>query len=160
MRRNRPPSQALSANAHGLPGVLDEEGYQGPGDPALRRRVPLVAGRHRRGTSLPLRRHIRDLVLHVFDCEQSVCGRIVWLEDAARRASQCGKTIIWGLEAKSPTDWTGGSILDPNNGATYQLSASYEPDGTLRARIFRGAPIIGKTEILKRVDAKDLVGRC
>lgn len=103
---------------------------------------------------------IRDLVLHVIDCEQSVCGRIVWLEDAARRASQCGKTIIWGLEAKSPTDWTGGSILDPNNGATYQLSASYEPDGTLRARIFRGAPIIGKTEILKRVDAKDLVGRC
>ena len=29
-------------------------------------------------------------------------------------ASQCGKTIIWGLEAKGPTDWGGGSILDPN----------------------------------------------
>ena len=23
---------------------------------------------------------IRDLVLHIFDCEQSVCGRIVWLK--------------------------------------------------------------------------------
>ena len=88
---------------------------------------------------------IRDLVLHIFDCEQSVCGRIVWLKDERRRSSQCGKTIIWGLEAKGPTDWAGGSILDPNNGKTYQLSATYEPDGTLHARIFRGVPLLGKT---------------
>jgi uncharacterized protein (DUF2147 family) len=65
---------------------------------------------------------IRDMVLRIFDCEQSVCGRIVWLKDAERRASQCGKTIIWGLEAKGPTDWAGGSILDLNNGTT--LSAA------------------------------------
>ena len=102
---------------------------------------------------------VRDLVLHIFDCEQSLCGRIVWLEDTGRRASQCGKTIIWGLEAKGPSDWAGGSILDPNNGTTYQLSASYEPDGTLHARIFEGAPIIGKTEILKRVDAQSWSGK-
>jgi uncharacterized protein (DUF2147 family) len=105
-------------------------------------------------------RIIRDLVLHIFDCEQSVCGRIVWLRDVGRRSSQCGKTIIWGLEAKGPADWAGGSILDPNNGTTYQLSASYEPDGTLHARIFKGTPILGKTEILRRVDVKELVGRC
>jgi hypothetical protein len=43
---------------------------------------------------------------------------------------------------------------------TYHLSASYEPDGTLRARIFKGIPLLGKTEILKRVDVKELVGRC
>jgi uncharacterized protein (DUF2147 family) len=103
---------------------------------------------------------IRDLVLHIFDCEQSVCGRIVWLKDERRRSSQCGKTIIWGLEAKGPTDWAGGSILDPNNGKTYQLSATYEPDGTLRARIFKGIPLLGKTEILKRIDVQELVGRC
>jgi uncharacterized protein (DUF2147 family) len=103
---------------------------------------------------------IRDLVLHIFDCEQSVCGRIVWIKDERRRPSQCGKTIIWGLEAKGPTDWAGGSILDPNNGKTYQLSATYEPDGTLRARIFKGVPLLGKTEILKRVDVHKLTGPC
>ena len=103
---------------------------------------------------------IRDLVLRIFDCEQSVCGRIVWLNDERRRSSQYGKTIIWGLEAKGPTDWAGGSIIDPNNGKTYQLSATYEPDGTLRARTFRGIPLLGKTEILKRIDVKELVGRC
>jgi uncharacterized protein (DUF2147 family) len=103
---------------------------------------------------------IRDLVLHIFDCQLSVCGRIVWIKYVTRRTSQCGMTIIWGLEAKGPTDWEGGSILDPNNGKTYQLSATYEPDGTLHARIFKGIPLLGKTEILKRVDVRELVGRC
>ena len=37
---------------------------------------------------------IRGLVLNIFDCASLVCGRIVWLEDPARRASQCGKTIV------------------------------------------------------------------
>jgi uncharacterized protein (DUF2147 family) len=63
---------------------------------------------------------IRGLVVHIFDCQLLVCGQIVWIKDVSRRASQCGKTIIWGLEAKGPTDWGGGSILDPNNGKTYR----------------------------------------
>ena len=103
---------------------------------------------------------IRGLVLHIFDCQLSVCGQIVWIRDAARRPSQCGKTIIWGLEAKGPTEWSGGSILDPNDGKTYRLSATYETDGTLHARIFMGVPLFGKTEILRRVDARELTGRC
>jgi uncharacterized protein (DUF2147 family) len=103
---------------------------------------------------------IRDLVLHIFDCQLLVCGQIVWLKDATRRPSQCGKMIIWGLEAKGPTDWAGGSILDPNNGKTYQLSATYEPDGTLHARIFKSIPLLGKTELLKRVDLRQFVGLC
>jgi uncharacterized protein (DUF2147 family) len=103
---------------------------------------------------------IRDLALHIFDCEPSVCGQIVWIKDASRRQSQCGMTIIWGLETKGPAEWTGGSILDPNNGKTYRLSATYEPDGTLHARIFVGVPLFGRTEILKRVDVRGLIGRC
>jgi uncharacterized protein (DUF2147 family) len=103
---------------------------------------------------------IRDLVLSIFDCQHQVCGRIVWLSDPARRRDQCGKTIIWGLQSKGPTDWDGGSILDPNNGITYQLSAKYEPDGTLHARIFKGASWLGKTEILTRVDVRKLNEVC
>jgi uncharacterized protein (DUF2147 family) len=103
---------------------------------------------------------IRGLGLHIFDCQLSVCGQIVWIRDAAQRASQCGMTIIWGLEAKGPAEWTGGSILDPNDGKTYRLSATYQPDGTLHARIFVGFPLLGKKEILKRVDVRELTGRC
>jgi hypothetical protein len=88
---------------------------------------------------------IQDLALYIFDCQPAVCGQIVWIKDASRRASQCGKTIIWGLEAKGPAEWTGGSILDPDNGKTYRLSATYEPDGTLHAQIFVGVPLFGKS---------------
>ncbi len=50
---------------------------------------------------------IRGLGLHIFDCQLSVCGQIVWIKDATRRPSQCGMTIIWGLEAKGPAEWDG-----------------------------------------------------
>jgi uncharacterized protein (DUF2147 family) len=103
---------------------------------------------------------IRNLALHIFDCQRLVCGRIVWIDDAAKRPSQCGMTIIWGLEAKDRNEWDGGSILDPNDGKTYRLSAVYEPDGTLRARIFKGIPLFGKTEVLTRVDLHSLTGLC
>lgn len=103
---------------------------------------------------------IKDLVLNIFDCQQLVCGRIVWIKDPARRPAQCGRTIVWGLAPNSSSSWTGGSILDPDNGSIYRLSATFEQDGMLHARIFRGIPVFGKTEILKRVDLRSFTGRC
>jgi uncharacterized protein (DUF2147 family) len=103
---------------------------------------------------------IRDLVLRIFDCESHVCGRIVWLRDPKRRPAQCGRTIVWGLKANGPDEWSGGSILDPDNENTYRLSAVFQPDGTLRARIFKGMPVLGRTEILRRVDLREFSGQC
>ncbi len=103
---------------------------------------------------------IGDLVLNIFDCQHLVCGRIAWLKEPARRQSQCGKTIVWGLEARGPNEWAGGSILDPEDGKTYRLSAALATDGTLHARIFEGIPLFGKTEILQRTDVRSLTERC
>ncbi|MBV8397548.1 MAG: DUF2147 domain-containing protein [Acetobacteraceae bacterium] len=103
---------------------------------------------------------IRDLILRIFACRDRVCGQIVWLRDAARRPSQCGRTIVWGLEASGPNSWNGGSILDPDYNIIYGLSAVLEPDGVLHARIFKGVPLFGKTEILKRVDLASFTGQC
>jgi uncharacterized protein (DUF2147 family) len=103
---------------------------------------------------------IKDLVLTIFDCEHLVCGRIAWLKNPARRPFQCGKTIVWGLIGRDPNEWTGGSILDPDNGTTYQLSAKLQADDTLNARIFKGVPLLGKTEVLKRIDPQALTDRC
>ena len=103
---------------------------------------------------------VKNLVLRIFDCQQQVCGRIVWIKDAAKRPSQCGQTIIWGLTPTAQNEWTGGAILDPNDGKTYRLSASYRPDGTVHARIFEGVPLFGKTEILNRVDIRNFTGQC
>ncbi|HEY6430971.1 MAG TPA: DUF2147 domain-containing protein [Acetobacteraceae bacterium] len=103
---------------------------------------------------------IRDLVLRIFDCQSLVCGRIVWLRDPARRPAQCGMTIVWGLKASGPDRWSGGSILDPDKRTVYRLSAEFEPDGTLHARIFRGVPVLGRTEVLRRVDLREFSGQC
>jgi uncharacterized protein (DUF2147 family) len=103
---------------------------------------------------------IRYLVLQIFDCQRLVCGRIAWINDPALRQSQCGMTIVWGLEAKGHNEWGGGSILDPEDSKTYRLSAVYEADGTLHARIFKGIPLFGKTEVLERVDLRSLTGVC
>jgi uncharacterized protein (DUF2147 family) len=122
--------------------------------------LPMIGAGKSEASSVDGTWMIRGLILHIFDCQTSVCGQIVWIRDATQRASQCGMTIIWGLEAKGPTEWTGGSILDPNDGKTYRLSATYVPDGTLHARIFEGIPLLGKTEILQRIDVRGLAGRC
>ena len=102
---------------------------------------------------------IHNLVLRGYDCQQSICGRIVWMKDA-KSSSQCGQTIIWGLTPVTQNEWAGGAILDRNDGKIYQLPATYDPDGTLHARIFKGIPLFGKTEILNRVDVRNLTGRC
>jgi uncharacterized protein (DUF2147 family) len=103
---------------------------------------------------------INDLVLDIFDCQHLVCGRIVWIGDAARRPAQCGKTIVWGLQAQGRNEWADGSILDPDDGRIYRLAATLETDGTLHARIFKGVPLFGRTKILTRVDIRSLTGRC
>jgi uncharacterized protein (DUF2147 family) len=101
-----------------------------------------------------------NVALNVFECGGRFCARIVWVRDAARRSTQCGRTIAWGLQAKPDNQWEGGSILDPEDENVYQLAADFAPDGTLRAHIFKGISLLGKTEVLRRVDARSLAGRC
>jgi uncharacterized protein (DUF2147 family) len=103
---------------------------------------------------------IQDLVLHIYDCRSRVCGRIVGIEDPARRRSDCGRIIVWGLAGNGPNKWDGGSILDPDDNDVYQLSAVFQSDGTLHARIYKDFPMLGQTEILRRVDLRSLRGQC
>ncbi|WP_428536310.1 DUF2147 domain-containing protein [Rhodopila sp.] len=103
---------------------------------------------------------IHDLAIDIFDCQNALCGKIIWLGNAALRPDQCGKRIIWGLLPDDNEHWSRGTILDPNNGKSYSLSAAFEPNGTLKARIFHGTPLLGKTEILRRVDLQTLADKC
>jgi uncharacterized protein (DUF2147 family) len=103
---------------------------------------------------------IRDLVVHIYGCKSRVCGRIVWLEDPSRRRHDCGRLIVWGLTGNGPNQWDGGSILDPDDEDVYQLSAAFQSDGTIHARIYKDFPMLGQTEILRRVDLRSLSGHC
>ena len=103
---------------------------------------------------------VHDLILQIYHCEQFVCGRVAWVKDPHRRKQDCGRTIVWGLSPSGPQTWRDGSIYDTTDGNTYGLNATLNSDGTLHARIYRGVPLLGKTEILRRVSERSQPGWC
>jgi len=103
---------------------------------------------------------IHDLILQIYQCQDFVCGRVAWVRDPKRRQLDCGRTIVWGLTPSGPGRWHEGSIYDTTDGNTYRLNATLNRDGTLQARIFRGIPLMGKTEILRRVADRSQSGWC
>jgi uncharacterized protein (DUF2147 family) len=101
------------------------------------------------------------LAIQVFECDAMLCGRIVWLRNPAlRTAEMCGRTVFWNLRSNGPTKWGGGQFFDPENGATYDLTASLDSDDMISARIYAGIALFGKTEILRRITPRSLPGWC
>ena len=117
------------------------------------------------------------VAIEVFDCSGLACGRIVWLlrprtpdgqpdvdrrnPDAALRQRQlCGLTILWGLQSDGSDHWSNGSLYDPQDGNTYDVTAERTAPDRISARIYRGIPLFGRTEILIRDPQLSFVGRC
>lgn len=72
----------------------------------------------------------------------------------------CGLTIIWGLQPGAPGHWTGGWLYDPQDGVTYDVTAELTSPTTISARVYRGVPLFGRTEILIRDPQLSFDGRC
>jgi uncharacterized protein (DUF2147 family) len=52
---------------------------------------------------------------------------------------------------KKGNEWTGGDILDPDDGRIYRCLLSVEPDGErLRVRGFIGLSMFGRTQVWLR----------
>ena len=101
------------------------------------------------------------VAFNVFPCKDALCGQIVWLRNPAlRTAEMCGRTIIWGLAADGPSDWNNGWFFDPEDGATYRVSAHVDSDDRISARIYRGIALFGRTEILTRIASHSLPDWC
>ena len=101
------------------------------------------------------------MAIEAFDCSGLICGRIAWLRNPAlRTAEMCGRTIVWGLTPSGPARWANGWLFDPENGSTYNLSAALESVDTIIARVYKGIPLFGQTEILKRIPPRSLTGWC
>ena len=63
-----------------------------------------------------------------------------------------GMRILWGMRPDG-SDWTGGRILDPENGDVYRCAISVEDGGkVLRVRGYVGLSIFGRTERWVRAD--------
>jgi len=72
----------------------------------------------------------------------------------------CGLTIIWGMQPDGPAHWSNGWLYDPKDGGTYNVTAELTAPNTISARVFRGAPLFGRTEILIRDPPLSFDGRC
>jgi uncharacterized protein (DUF2147 family) len=61
-----------------------------------------------------------------------------------------GMTILW--DARRDGDrWTGGEILDPENGAVYRVTLTPSADGRqLEVRGYVGLPLFGRSQVWQR----------
>jgi uncharacterized protein (DUF2147 family) len=117
------------------------------------------------------------VAIQVFECSGLLCGKIVWLvrprtpagqpdvdrlnpDPALRQRPLCGLTIIWGLQPDSPGHWSNGWLYDPQDGNTYDLTAELTAPDRISARVYRGVPPFGRTEILIRDPELSSDGRC
>jgi uncharacterized protein (DUF2147 family) len=117
------------------------------------------------------------VAVQIFDCTGLLCGRIVWLlrpttptggldldtlnpDPALRQRHLCGLTIIWGMQPDGPNHWSSGRLYDPKDGATYDLTAELIAPDTISARVFRGVPMFGRTELLTRDPPLTFDGQC
>jgi uncharacterized protein (DUF2147 family) len=117
------------------------------------------------------------VAVEVFECSGLVCGRIVWLlrprtpagqpdvdrlnpDPTLRHRPLCGLTIIWGLQPDGAGHWSNGRLYDPQDCNTYDVTAERIASDSISARVYRGVPLFGRTEILIRDPQLNLDGRC
>lgn len=117
------------------------------------------------------------VALQLFDCSGLLCGRIVWLlrpdnpagqpdldfrnpKPALRQRHLCGLTIIWGMQPNGQDHWSHGWLYDPKDGVTYHVTAVLTSPSIITARVYRGTPVLGRTEILIRDPPRRFHGRC
>ena len=106
--------------------------------------------------------------VEVYACGAELCGRIVSLKeplddednekrdlnnenDALRSRTIVGIEILTGFVADGPGKWSGGRIYNPEDGKTYKCKLTLRDDGTLKVRGYVGLPILGKTQIWRRL---------
>jgi uncharacterized protein (DUF2147 family) len=61
-----------------------------------------------------------------------------------------GMTIMKGLKRVAPGHWSGGEILDPEEGEIYKVKITIVNDKTLEVRGYIGIPLLGRTQIWVR----------
>jgi uncharacterized protein (DUF2147 family) len=79
--------------------------------------------------------------------------RCVKCTDSRRDQPVLGMTFLNGLKKDAePLVWSGGEILDPDNGSVYRSRATLSEDGTkLQVRGYIGIALLGRTQVWKRV---------
>ena len=62
--------------------------------------------------------------VEITKCGANLCGKLVWLKDAANKGT-CGTQIIGNVKPMGGGTWDGGWIYDPEDNANIQLSSPH-----------------------------------
>jgi len=103
-------------------------------------------------------------IVNIWQEGDELKGQIITILDPAKKDKLCtkcsgskknkpveGMVFIWGLE-KDGDRWTGGRILDPDNGKEYKANITVINDGqNLEVRGYIGFALIGRSQIWNRV---------
>ena len=117
------------------------------------------------------------VAIQVFDCSGLLCGKIIWLarsrtpagrpdvdhlntDPKLRQRPLCGLTILWGPRPNGPGHWSNGWLYDPHDGHTYNVTAGVSSPNRISARVYRGVPFFGRTEMLIRDPQLSSHGHC
>lgn len=100
--------------------------------------------------------------IEIYEKDGKAYGKIIKLYDQPedvicekcpgdkKNTSVVGLEMLWGMKPKGK-EWSGGRILDPEDGNTYKCKIALNKDGTLKLRGYIGIPALGRTQTWHRV---------
>ena len=77
-------------------------------------------------------------------------------DPALRSRPLLGLTVLQDLRQTGEGIWEDGKIYNPDDGKEYQARMSIQEDGTLHVRAYVVLEVLGKTQVMTRVDHEHL----
>lgn len=95
--------------------------------------------------------------IQIYKNENQFFGKIIWMatkksEENLKVKPTLGYQIFRKFTYESKNLWSGGQVSDPSSGMTVSGKITLKDDQTLSVRGYLGAPMFGRTVILKRAE--------
>jgi uncharacterized protein (DUF2147 family) len=95
--------------------------------------------------------------IQIYKTDNQYFGKIIWLAPKSEKEDlkvkpTLGYQIFRKFTYESKNLWSGGQVSDPRSGMTVSGKMTLKDDKTLSVRGYVGAPMFGKTVILKRAE--------
>ncbi len=84
--------------------------------------------------------------VEIIECGANLCGRLVWLKDAANKKG-CGTQILGNVKPVGKDTWDGGWIYDPEKNAKYSVELKTIGADKLRVMGYMGSKLFSETMI-------------
>ncbi len=90
--------------------------------------------------------------VEITNCGGALCGRIVWLKDAAN-GKACGTQVIGNVKAVAAGKWDKGWIYDPDDDARYSVEITSVSSDRLKVMGYLGSKMLSETMTWRRAPA-------